>query len=97
MKWVRDNSGRFRQRPYYLPNELEQVCEDAICKFLRTRRHVRDDVRELRSDVRADISDVRGDLARMDDRLRAVEISFGKVDQRLATLERLHLPTPPAD
>ena len=58
---------------------------------------VRDDVRELRSDVRADISDVRGDLARMDDRLRAVEISFGKVDQRLATLERLHLPTPPAD
>ena len=26
----------------------------------------------------------------MDDRLRAVEVEFGKVDQRLATLERLH-------
>ena len=35
MKWVHDYSGRFRQRPYYLPDELEQVCEDAICKFLR--------------------------------------------------------------
>ena len=29
-----------------------------------------------------------------DARLRAVEVAFGKVDQRLATLERLHLPTP---
>ena len=38
--------------------------------------------------------DVRADLRRMDDRLRAVEVAFGKVDQRLATLERLHLPTP---
>ena len=33
-------------------------------------------------------TDVRG----MDDRLRAVEIAFGKVDQRLATLERALLP-----
>ena len=29
-----------------------------------------------------------------DERLRNVEIAFGKVDQRLATLERLHLPAP---
>ena len=43
---------------------------------------VRDDVRELRADVRS-----------MDARLRAVEVAFGKVDQRLATLERLHLPS----
>lgn len=34
---------------------------------------------------------------RFDDRLRAVEVGFGKVDQRLETLERLHLPTPPAE
>ncbi|MCE2516100.1 MAG: hypothetical protein J4F37_14035 [Acidobacteria bacterium] len=40
------------------------------------------------------VGDVRADVRRMDDRLRAVEIAFGKVDQRLATLERLHLPTP---
>jgi len=29
-----------------------------------------------------------------DARLRAVEVALGKVDQRLATLERLLLPTP---
>lgn len=37
MKWTRDNSGRFRQRPHYLNDELEQICEDAICSFLRDR------------------------------------------------------------
>jgi len=35
-------------------------------------------------------TDIRG----LDARLRAVEITLAKVDQRLATLERLHLPTP---
>ena len=40
------------------------------------------------------IGGVRTDLRRMDDRLRAVEVEFGKVEQRLSTLERLHLPTP---
>ena len=44
--------------------------------------------------LRSDIAEVRNDLRRLDDRLRAVEIEFGKVDQRLATLERLHLPAP---
>ena len=44
--------------------------------------------------LRSDVADVRNDLRRLDDRLRAVEIEFGKVDQRLATLERLHLPVP---
>ena len=42
------------------------------------------------------VGDMRADVRRMDDRLRAVEIAFGKVDQRLATLERLHLPMPTA-
>ena len=37
MKWVRDNSGRFRQRPHYQPDELEQICEDAITGFLTSR------------------------------------------------------------
>ncbi|MCY4120890.1 MAG: hypothetical protein OXG72_08230 [Acidobacteria bacterium] len=44
--------------------------------------------------LRSDVAEVRNDLRRLDDRLRAVEIEFGKVDQRLATLERLHLPAP---
>ena len=44
--------------------------------------------------LRSDVAEVRNDLRRLDDRLRAVEIEFGKVDQRLATLERLRLPAP---
>ena len=44
--------------------------------------------------LRSDVAEVRTDLRRLDDRLRAVEIEFGKVDQRLATLERLRLPAP---
>lgn len=48
--------------------------------------------------LRGDLAEMRIDVRRLDDRLRIVEVEFGKVDQRLATLERLHLPTPnPAD
>ena len=34
---MRDNSGRFHQRPHYQPDELDQICEDAITGFLRGR------------------------------------------------------------
>lgn len=48
--------------------------------------------------LRTEQAEMRTDLRRMDDRLRAVEVEFGKVGQRLATLERLLLPAPnPAD
>jgi hypothetical protein len=50
----------------------------------------------VKADLTAEIAVVRDDVRRMDDRLRAVEIAFGKVDQRLETLERLHLPGPDA-
>ena len=33
----------------------------------------------------------------LDARLRAVEVAFGKVDQRLATIERVVLPAPDGD
>ena len=52
----------------------------------------------VRTDQRSQFAEIRTDIRRLDDRVRAVEVEFGKVDQRLATLERLHLPTPgPAD
>ena len=51
-------------------------------------------IADLRADVRADVRDVRADMRRLDDRLRAVEIAFGKVDQRLLTLERILIPDP---
>ena len=36
---------------------------------------------------------IETDIRRMDDRLRAVEIGFAQIEQRLSTLERLHLPS----
>jgi tetrahydromethanopterin S-methyltransferase subunit G len=50
------------------------------------------EIATVKADLSADNADIRNDLRRMDDRLRAVEIAFGKVDQRLETLERLHRP-----
>ena len=47
-------------------------------------------------DVRTDLRDMNGRLDGLDARLCAVEVAFGKVDQRLETLERLQLPTRPA-
>ena len=53
---------------------------------------LRTEIATVKADLSADNADIRIDLRRMDDRLRAVEIAFGKVDQRLETLERLHRP-----
>ncbi|MCY4078542.1 MAG: hypothetical protein OXH04_24270 [Acidobacteria bacterium] len=52
----------------------------------------------VRTDQRSQFAGIQTDIRRLDDRVRGVEVEFGKVDQRLATLERLHLSTPePAD
>ena len=48
-----------------------------------------DDVVEQMREHRREI---RADLQRFDDRLRAVETEFSKIDQRLLTLERVILP-----
>ena len=40
----------------------------------------------------AAVSDLRLDLEAIDDRPRTVEIAYGKVDQRLATIEGAVLP-----
>ena len=71
-------------------------------------RDVRADVRALDNrltteiaNLRAEVVGLRGELVAqiraLDDRLRAVEIAFGKVDQRLLTLERVFLPTQPPE
>ena len=70
-------------------------------RFDDLRADVTTRIDDLRTDlttrieaVETNLTGVRTDLGRFDDRLRAVEIAFGKVDQRLETLERLHLPGP---
>ena len=45
-------------------------------------------------DVNVQIAVLREDVRGMDGRLRAVEVAFGKVDQRLLTIERVVLPAP---
>ena len=47
---------------------------------------------DLRRDLTAQIDGLKTDMLDMRTRLRSVEISFGKVDQRLLTLERMILP-----
>jgi hypothetical protein len=35
VKYVRDNTGRFSQRPHYKPEELDRECENVISNFLK--------------------------------------------------------------
>ncbi len=53
-----------------------------------------DDVRDDMRDMRADIREIRASMERFDGRLDAVEVAFGKVDQRLLTIERVVIPSP---
>lgn len=53
-----------------------------------------DDLNTRIDRIEARIDRVDARLIAIDDRLRAVEVGFGKVDQRLLTLERVILPTP---
>ena len=44
------------------------------------------------TDLDGNTENLRTEVQQMDDRLRAVEIQFGRVDQRLSTLERAIIP-----
>ncbi|MFN8792584.1 MAG: ImmA/IrrE family metallo-endopeptidase [Bdellovibrionales bacterium] len=37
MKYVKDKTGRFGERPHYEPQELDQACEKIIVDFLRSK------------------------------------------------------------
>ena len=70
--------------------------EDQSAQIADLRTDVTGQIVDLRADVTGQIADlraeVRADVRRLDDRLRAVEVAFGKVDQRLLTLERILIP-----
>ena len=40
MKWLRDRSGRFEQRPFYDQYELDAQCEEIVDGFLRSKNGV---------------------------------------------------------
>lgn len=48
----------------------------------------------VREDLRSFRTEVNTRMESFDTRLRSVEIAFGKIDQRLLTLERILLPPP---
>ena len=48
-------------------------------------------------DLEGDVDNLRTDVRQMDERLRNVEIAFGKIDQRLLTLERAVIPAAEGD
>ena len=56
---------------------------------------LRSEMSDLRTELRGEMSELRTELRELDARLRAVEIELGKVNQRLATLERAVLPAAP--
>lgn len=37
MRWIRDSTGRFPERPYYEPQELDELCEDILERFLTAK------------------------------------------------------------
>ena len=49
---------------------------------------------DLRADLTTRMDRIETRLDGLDERLRNVEIAFGKVDQRLLTIERVVLPAP---
>ncbi|MYH30467.1 MAG: hypothetical protein F4137_16825 [Acidobacteria bacterium] len=49
------------------------------------------------TDLDGDVDNLRTDVRQMGDRLRAVEVEFAKVDQRLLTLERAVIPIAEGD
>lgn len=57
-------------------------------------RDLGQEIDSLRAEVRADLHRLDDRLRRFHDRLRGVEVEFGRVDQRLLTLERVILSEP---
>ena len=58
---------------------------------------LRDEMNIRFTDLDGDVDNLRTDVRQMGERLRAVEIEFAKVDQRLLTLERAVIPAAEGD
>ena len=72
--------------------EMREDAAGLRADIVQFRGEMREDVAGLRADVVRFRSEMREDVAGLRERLRAVEIGFAKVDQRLETLERAILP-----
>ena len=84
-----------------LRTDMADLRTDMTGQMADLRTDVTRQMAQLRADMTGQMAQLRADMTgqirRLDDRLRAVEIAFGKVDQRLLTLERILIPAPDAD
>lgn len=100
MQWVKDRTGRFSQRPHYLPEELDAECENLVCDFLRsTHQNVRypiktDDLTVLLEtladdlDLYADLSQEEGEVEGVTDFFRGRRPKV-RISKRLSSDPRL--------
>ncbi len=77
-----------------LRSGLAEVRAESRAEHAEIRAELRADMAEFRAEFRSGLAELREDIRRLDERLRAVEVTLGKVDQRLAALERLHEAQP---
>ena len=72
-------------------NEISQFRNEMNQRF----NQLRNEMNQLRNEMNQRFSETNRRLESFDERLRNVEIASGKVDQRLAIIERVVLPDAP--
>ena len=80
-----------------LRGDMNQFRNEMNQRFSEMRSEMRGEMSQLRSEVNQRLSEMNQRLESFDERLRNVEITLGKVLQRLEILERVVLPDPVED
>ena len=75
-----------------LTGQVEDLRGDLTGQVEDLRGDLTGQVEDLRRDLTSQIDGIKTDIRDMRTRLRNVQIDFGKVDQRLLTLERVIIP-----
>ena len=75
-------------------NQLRNEMNQRFSEMRGEMSQLRSEVNQLRSEVNQRLSEMNQRLESFDERLRNVEVTLGKVLQRLEILERIVLPDP---
>ena len=80
------------QRFAQLDAEMNQRFSEVNQRFAQLEAEMNQRFAQLEAEMNQRFAEVNRRLDAFDERLRAVEIAFAKVDQRLRTIERIVLP-----